>query len=521
MHESHAYLLGIDAGTTALKAILYDSSGASRASASQEYSLLTGPRGIVELASETYWSALKSVIERILSEVGKDCGEVLALAISSQGESFVPIGRDGSPLRNTIVWLDSRSNEEVPIIEDEFGIESIYRTSGSPEVDTTWASTKLLWMRLNEPALFSKIHKVLFVEDYLIHRLTGRFAANGALWCSSLLYDIRANGWWEDMVRFVGLSIDQLPPLYPSGVGVAEVTEAAAKELGFSNTPLVVTGGMDQACGCIGTGNIAPGIVTENTGASLNIAVTLERPSFDSHRRVPCQTHALPGKYIYLPWCKTAGMLLKWFRDNFCEAQREQAKRQRRNVYELLTQRVTEIPPGSGGLVVLPHLAGAMSPEMDGNARGVIVGLDLSTTRDHVVRAILESVAYMLRANVELIEQSGIAVREIILSGGAAGNAVWNQIKTDVLGKATKTVGTKDSCCLGAAILAGLGSGVFSSAEEACRLTVADDENYTPDQSTHVLYDRYYDAYQEVYRRLRPLFQRDLACPRASSVEQA
>jgi xylulokinase len=175
MRESHACLLGIDAGTTALKAILFDSNGAPRASASQEYSLLTGPRGTVELAPETYWSALKSVMERILFEAGKDRCEVLALAISSQGESFIPIGRDGNPLRNTIVWLDGRSNEEVPIIENEFGVENIYRTSGSPAVDTTWASTKLLWMRRNEPALFAKIHKVLFVEDYLIYRLTGRF----------------------------------------------------------------------------------------------------------------------------------------------------------------------------------------------------------------------------------------------------------------------------------------------------------------------------------------------------------
>jgi xylulokinase len=521
MHETPPYLLGIDAGTTALKAVLFDSLGTTLASATQEYSLLTGPGGIVELDPETYWSALKSALKALFSQTGGKQHEVLALAISSQGESFVPIDSNGNPLCKTIVWLDSRSTEEAAIIEKEFDAENIYHTSGSPEVNATWASTKLLWLRRHEPALFAKIGKVLFVEDYLIYRLTGRFAANGALWCSSLLYDINANRWWDDMLRFLGLSTDQLPPLYGSGVPVAKVVQSVADELGFSNTPLVVTAGMDQACGCIGTGNLTPGVVTENTGASLNIAVTLDRPTFDPQRRVPCQTHVLPGKYIYLPWCKTAGMFLKWFRDNFCEAHRHEAECQHRDVYDLLTHGATNIPPGSGGVVVLPHLAGAMSPEMDDNARGVIFGLDLSSTRDHVVRAILESIAYMLRANIELLEQSKIAVQEVILSGAAARSVLWNQIKTDVLGKKTKIIKNKEACCLGAAILAGLGAGVFSSAEDACKMIIADDTHYLPDPAAHQAYGRYYEAYKEVYLCLRPVFQRKLAFTDMFSAEHA
>ncbi|MFC1677786.1 FGGY-family carbohydrate kinase [Planctomycetota bacterium] len=501
-------LLGIDAGTTAMKAIVYDQQGLPLASGSQEYDLLTQAGGIVETDPEIYWSSLKSVLGQIFSQLDQKDREITALAISSQGESFITIDKEGTPLRNTIVWLDSRSQKEASLIEKEFGAEHIYHTTGSPEVDTTWASTKLLWMKRNEPELFRKIYKVLFVEDFLIYRLTGQFAANGALYCSSLLFDINKNIWWQEMLSFIGLSSAQLPELYPSGVEVATVKDSVADELGFSNKPIVVTGGMDQACGCIGTGNIACGIVTENTGSSLNISATIDKPVFDPLRRVPCQTHAISGKYIYLPWCTTAGMALKWFRDNFCEDQIKQAQQDGEDVYNILTRDVHKIPPGSEGLVVLPHLSGAMSPEMDGNARGVIFGLSLSTTRDHVVRAFLESIAYMSRTNIELLEETGIEVKEIILSGGASNSKIWNQIKADVLGKKVKTTKDQESCCLGAAILAGLGAGIFKSAEEACKSIITDDADYIPDKKATEVYHDYYDIYKQLYLSLKPSFKK-------------
>jgi xylulokinase len=222
---------------------------------------------------------------------------------------------------------------------------------------------------------------------------------------------------------------------------------------------------------------------------------------------VPCQTHVLPGKFIYLPWCRTAGIVLKWFRDNFCEEHVKQAAIDGIDAYDRLTKEIDGVPPGSDGVIVLPHLSGAMSPEMDADACGVIFGLALSTTRNHVVRAILESIAYMSRANIELVEEAGIEVREVILSGGASKSTIWNRIKTDVLGKRAKTIKNTESCCLGAAILAGLGAGVYKSAEEACRMIIADDVGYVPDMTTHATYENYYGAYKRLYRALKPVFQ--------------
>jgi xylulokinase len=501
-------LLGIDAGTTAMKAVLYDEKGTPLASSTREYNLLTPSAEIVETDPEIYWVSLKSILQDIFDELKDVKHEITALAISSQGESFITIDPDGKPLRNTIVWLDSRSKKEAGIIDREFGAETVYHRTGSPEVDPTWASTKLLWMKKNEPDLFKKIYKILFVEDYLIYRLTGNFAANGALYCSSLLYDINKNIWWEDMLHFIGIKEEQLPALYSSGVKVGVVKKDVSKELGFINEPVVVSGGMDQACGCVGTGNISPGIVTENTGSSLNISVTTDEPVFDPKRRVPCQTHAIPGAYIYLPWCKTAGMVLKWFRDKYCEPQVIQSELEGKDPYEVLTRGINDIPPGSDGLVVLPHLTGAMSPEMDSNALGVFFGLKLSTTRDHLVKAILESVAFMSRSNIELIEEAGIKVKEIILSGGASRSRSWNQIKSDVMGKKAKTIKNQDSGCLGAAILAGAGAGVYNSIGEACRSIIKDDENYVADKNKKAVYDRYYDIYLNLYDSLKPVFKK-------------
>jgi xylulokinase len=501
-------LLGIDAGTTAMKAVLYDENGQSLVSGIQEYSLLTSPGGIVETDPEIYWSALKAVLKQIFSQTGVRKNDITALAIASQGESFIVIDKAGKPLRNTIVWLDSRSQKEAVTIEQKFGREKIYHSTGSPEVNATWASTKLLWMRENEKDLFKQIYKILFIEDYLIYRMTGHFAANGALYCSSLLYDINKNIWWEDMLSFIGIKATQLPSIYPSGVKIERVKDEIASELGFSNKPFVVSGGMDQACSCIGTGNITSGIVTENTGSSLNLSVTTDVPIFDPLQRVPCQTHVIANKFIYLPWCSTAGIILKWFRDNLCQEQVKSAEHQNKNSYDFLTEGLGEIPPGSGSLVMLPHFSGAMSPEMDSHACGVIFGLNLSTKREHITKAILESVAYMSRANIELIEEAKIEIKDMILAGGASNSPIWNQIKADVIGKPVKTIKNKESGCLGAAILAGVGANVFDSINEACESIIKDDEIYLPESKNRCLYEKYYAIYKELYNSLKPVFQK-------------
>lgn len=507
MKKRGPFLLGIDAGTTSLKAVLFDVNGKNISSAVHEYKLLTPDADLVELDAQTYWIACKESIRRIVQTGDVNPAEIKALAVSSQGESFVPVDGKGKPLRRAIVWLDNRSQKESGLIRKQFGADRVYHITGSPDVVPTWAATKIMWLRDNEPDIFRKVNKYLFVEDYLIYKLTGQFVAEGALYSSSLLFDINAGKWWGEMLDFIGIAPSQLPALMKSGKVVGELNPEAAEETGLCGKTVVVTGGMDQACGSIGSGNIEPGIVTEITGASLNICVTTTKPVFDPKMRIPCQYHAIPGKYICLPWCATAGMVLKWFRDEFCETEKRQALKKCSDAYELLAAQAETVKPGSEGLIMLPHLAGAMSPELDPKAKGVFYGISLSTTKAHFIRAIMESVAFMLKNNLTIIEELGIEVEEIRSLGGAAKSDLWNQIKADVTQKSLVTLNNPEAACLGAAILAGTATGIFVSIKEACKKMISVEKRFEPDLTNRKIYERTYGIYLKLYENLRELFQ--------------
>ena len=499
--------LGIDVGTTAVKVVLYDESFKPIALGLKEYNLLTPSQDIVETDTETYWLSLKYALKQIKTKLEVNLLKIDALSISSQGCSFVVIDKEGRPLRNTIVWLDNRAKLEAKLIRKEFNPDNVYRTTGCPDVDPCWSATKLYWIKRNEPNIFKKINKVLLLEDYLIYRLTGKFIGNGSMYCETLLYDINKHCWWDEMLNFIGLKETQLPELYPSGIKIGAIKNVVSRELEIY-CENVVTGGEDQACGCIGTGNVESGKVSENTGSAINLTITTDKPLFNSKVRMPCFVHVVEGKYILVPWNKTGGIILKWFRDNFGKDYIDEAESKGLNSYALMDKDTSNIPPGSNGVVLLPFFDGSISPEMDENAKGVLYGLNLSTTRGHIIRSILESVAYMLRSNIEEVEKVGIKINEIISSGGASKSELWNQIKADVLVKKIITVKNQNSSCLGAAILAGFGCGFFKTIKEACDLIIKIDKKYMPDKRNKSIYNGYYKIYKGIYKSLKPVFAR-------------
>lgn len=500
------YLLGIDAGTTSMKAALFNENGRMVVAATREYALITPSPDIAELDAETYWQAFKYCVSGVVQSSRIPAGEIAALAISSQGETFLALGRDMQPVHRAVVWLDNRSAAEAAEIRERFGAERIYHVTGDPDVVPTWASTKMLWFRRNEPEVFRQVDRFLFVEDFLIFRLTGELVGETALYCSSLLMDIHSGKWWDELLDFIGVSPRQLPALRQSGEIVGPITARAARELGLSDKTLVVTGGMDSACSSVGAGNVASGIATDTTGASLNLSVTTDKPLFDPKMRVPCQVHCVPGKYLLVPWCQTAGAVLKWFRDEFCSLEKTAAANQEKDCYDLLTEQAARVAPGSDGLIMLPHLAGALCPELNSRAKGVFFGVGLDTTRAHFIRAILESVAFMLRANLEVISEMGVSVERLISSGGGAKSTLWNQIKADVTGKQIVVLDSPEASCVGAAILAGHATGVFASIEEASRKLISPKECFHPHAGNRAVYERTYERYRGLYQQLAEFF---------------
>jgi xylulokinase len=491
MNES--YILGLDAGTTSIKGLLISSDGSHETFAQKEYSLEYSEGDIVELDPEIYWETTLYIIDQLLSKSGIGPEKIRAISFSSQGETLIAVDKTGKPLRKAIVWLDNRSGKEAKTIEQYFSRQTLLEKTGQPEMLPLWPATRILWIREREPEIFRKVGKFLLVEDYLIYKLTGEYLSEESLVSSTLCFDIRKRQWWDEMLDFLSITPKHLPEVLPSGTPSGSISEEAALATGLSTGTMVITGGYDHAAGAIGSGNIAEGIVSETTGAAMAMCVTLDKPVLDQKLNLPCQMHAVPGKYFLQPYGQTAGMVLKWFRDEFFAGK----------TYDLMTALAEKVPAGSEGLIMLPHLMGAGSPEFDTQVKGVFAGITPKMGKGHFVRAILESVACMISRNIDSLKKYGIEPAEIRALGGGAESNLWNQIKADMTGIPFVTLQSRESPCLGAAILAGIGCGLFQDFEDGNNQLVRLKKKYMPDSSRQAIYQKVFERYVKLYDQLK------------------
>jgi D-xylulose kinase len=489
-------LLGIDAGTTSVKSGIFSTDGQCLAVARQEYQLSTPRASWAELDPEIYWQACVSTTQKVLQQTGAK--DVSAVSVSSQGETMIALDAYGKPVYPAIVWLDNRAEREAGILAEKFPAE-VYERTGIPEIIPTWTACKILWLKQNESDAFSRADKFLLVQDYLIYRLTGEYTTNDSVSCTSLYFDIKQGRWWDTVLSEIGIGEKNLPRLVPPGEVIGNVSAEASAQTGLPQTTKVVGGGMDQSVGAIGAGNIHAGVVSETTGAALTIQVTIPSPDVDKHKVIPVYCHSVPGEYLFVPVCPTAGMAYKWFRDTFAGLEVAQAEKEGTDSYDLLSALAADVHPGSDGLVMLPHLMGAYSPDPNSVARGSFTGFTLSHTRGHFARAILEGVAFLLKRNLEVLQTAGVDVTEIRSTGGGARSPLWNQIKSNVCNLPVVTLQNEDTALLGDAILAGVATGVFRTIEDGCAQMVTLQDKIVPDfQSADYFaaYQRYCDLDQ-------------------------
>ena len=490
------YVLALDVGTTSLKGVLFDQHGTTISQQLQEYDLVKQASDLVELDPELYWQAAREVLRAILSQSGIEPKDILSVGVTSQGETLIVLDEKGQALRPAIVWLDNRSQQQAQAIAEHFSIEDVHKTTGQQEIVPTWTATKILWIRENQPDIFRKADKYLLVEDYLLFKLTGQYITDCALNPSTLYFDIVNNRWWKDMLDLLGISARQLPELTFSGQGTFAICPGAAQQTGLSAQTLITTAPMDQTAGAIGAGNISPGIITETTGAALAICATFDRLTYDPQRQIPTYTHGLKGKYLLLPWVQTAGMALRWFRDEL-GGQKD---------YDTLCGDAAGICPGAEGLIFLPYLSGAGCPDMDPAARGLFWPITLAHRQAHFTRAILESVGFVLRRNIEFLQSLGSDVKEIRSLGGAAKSDLWLQIKADMLNIPVVVMQCQESTCLGVAMLSCLTTGLYKSLAQAADNMVQVKKTILPEAGSVEKYDDVYSRYLDLHQRAKQLF---------------
>ena len=487
------YALALDAGTTSLKCTLFDASGRVAATHAEEYALEKPGPDQVEVDAETYWQSARRAIPAVLAASKVTAGDVRSVGVTSQGETLIVVDRDGRPLRKAIVWLDNRSRAEADTLGEALELDEVYRVTGQQEMVPTWTATRIEWLRRNEAEVFRKAHKYLLVGDYLVYRLTGRYATDRAMNPSTLYYDLTTDNWWPDMLQLLGIDDGQLPELVTSGEVVATLTASAAEETGLSRETLVTTAPLDQVAGTVGAGNLEPGVVTECTGAAMALCATLDRPMYDPRKRVGLYAHAIHGRFVLMPWVPTAGMVLRWFRDAFGGG----------TDYPGLIEEAAGVEPGAEGLTMLPHLCGAFGPEPDSNAKGAFLGVTLSHGRGHFVRAILESVACMVRENLDMLRGMGVPVREIRSLGGAARSDLWLQIKAAVCGQDLLVMDGEEATGLGTAMLSFVGNGTYRSLEEARANMVRVRREVAPDADAVKQYEEVFKRYLALDRTVK------------------
>lgn len=497
--KNSEYYISLDIGTTSIKVVLFANSGQMVSISTYEYSLHTPSEDIVEFAAEKYWEFCLMGIKEVLSKSDVSKKDVKSIGVCSQGETLICLDKSGKVLHNAIVWMDNRSRKEANEIARVLGSGDI---TGQLGCEPTWPITKILWLKRNAPDLYTKVDKFILVEDYIIFMLTGEFVGEYSLYTSSFMLDIYKKDWWDDILNYVGISRDRLVVLKESGQVVSDLKSDVCVETGLTSKTVVVTGAMDQTSGAIGSGGISSDIITETTGAALAIFATIDKKPNIKKCSIPIQYHAIADKYLLINWCPTGGMALKWFRDTFFEYERQLAIEQGKDCYDVMVRSAEHIPAGCQGLTFLPYLAGGGMVDTDYNSAGVFYGIGLHHRRGHFVRAIMESLAYILRENVEMMTRLGIHCKEIHSLGGGAKSLLWNQIKADITGKPIVTMKCSESAALGTAILQSVAVGSYENIEEACRNMIHKEAVIEPNKEAAKVYESAFSRFLSVKSKI-------------------
>ncbi|HXX21599.1 MAG TPA: FGGY family carbohydrate kinase [Terriglobia bacterium] len=499
-------VMGIDLGISVSKAGIFGTDGRTEAVYSEEYRAESGHH-TGEADPENYWGAVTRAVAGVLTRWGGEPSRIKAVAASTHGEALFFLDANGRPTRPTMIWSDARAVEQSEAMLQRFGAQKLLEITGQTEIAPIYPALKIAWLRHYEPDVFARTTAYLLPADYLNFRLCGEISAEYSLWSDSYLLDIRARDWNRELLGFSGLREGLLTKPVNAGVPLGRVSEEAARQTGLAPGTFVVSGAIDQICAALAVGNVKPGVVSESSGSVLALLATTECPVFDTKSHIPCFLHGVPGRYCLLPWAPTAGLTLQWFRSALAQAEVAAAEKEGKSPYELICEQAALVPAGSEGLVMIPHLNGNYYPEACPEMRGVYAGIGLAHGKPHMVRALLEGVAYVIRQFVYMLREERAEVDRLHSLGGGSRSPVWSQIKADVCGIPVVASTGEEAAALGAGILAAVGCGLYASVDQAEAMFARTARVYEPRKESRAIYDQGFQRFQMLYELMNSYFR--------------
>lgn len=501
-----AYLIGVDLGTSGTKTALFDEGGRRVASRTIEYPLSQPRNGWAEQDPRDWWRAACETIRSVIAESGVDAGEIKGVGLSGQMHGLVMLDAAGEVLRPAILWCDGRTGAECREITEKVGAQRLIDITANPAL-TGFTAGKILWVRKNEPEIYERCRRILLPKDYLRYKLTGEFATEVSDASGMNLLDVPKRQWSQEVLDALEIDRGLLGRMYESCEVTGEVTAEAAKLTGLRPGTPVAGGAGDNAAAAIGTGVVRPGRAFVTLGTSGVIFAHSDKVTIDPKGRVHSFCAAVPGAWTAMSCTLSAGLSLQWFRNNFCAEERAEAERRGVDPYDIMTEEAARSPIGSNRLIYLPYLMGERSPLLDERARGAFIGLSAMHTRGDLIRAVIEGVTFSQRQCLDILREMGAAPETMTACGGGARSAFWRQMLADALncGIATSRLALEGPA-LGAAILAGVCSGVYGSVAEAADAIVTQDGLTTPRPGAAVKYEPYYELYTKLYPALSGAF---------------
>lgn len=486
-------LLGIDVGTGGTRAVLIDDQGRVVKEAASEHAPFRSPYpGWAEQDPEDWWRAAQTAIREVLSTSGIAPSSIGAIGLTGQMHGAIMLDAEGRVLRPSLIWCDQRTDAQCDWLHERIGRERLIELTCNPALPN-FTLTKLLWVRDNEPEIFVRIAHVLCPKDYVRFRLTGSYAMDVQEASGTLLLDVTNRRWSSEVARIAGINDAWLPQLFESPEVCAHISAEASTSTELVAGTAVVVGAGDQGAGAVGMGILQPGSVSATIGTSGVVFAATAAPTKDPKGRLHTFCHAVPGRWHVMGVTQAAGLSLRWLRDVIAPGAD----------YDSLTAEAAQIPAGSDGLLWAPYLLGERTPHLDSQATAAFYGITASHTRGHLVRAVLEGVAYSLKDTFTLFSELSIPVTGVRLGGGGARGPLWRSIQAGIYGYPCDVLIAEEGAAFGAALLAGVGAGAWSDLDAACATAIRVAEHIMPEPATAQSYAAGYKVYRRLYPALR------------------